>query len=270
MLRMAEEDWLGYLLVSLFQESSVCFYDDCKSFYRLVEEHYNIKDFFNSWMQHIELDLKEKHAEGLAILFDSDESLSRNEVIRSLYNAWTTFEFLISSLDEILEQNLTTEDIILRRPICNVSIETKENSLLWEYSLNGNVHIKSKNAFKLYSNIKEVGLCLPPKLNIAGILPLPDVDSSYLLNSLLTLLFQCLSYSTTHTEIMLYGQLMQQVVERLKGKLKGGITYVPPQSPFTIALANFFAELARFPLEFGFIYYHAYSLECTLLSKGYD
>lgn len=34
MYRMAEEDWLGHLLVSLFQESSIKFYQECKEFYR--------------------------------------------------------------------------------------------------------------------------------------------------------------------------------------------------------------------------------------------
>ena len=71
---MAEEDWLGHLLVSLFQESSIKFYQECKEFYRQLEVRYKMENFFLPWIKHMDLDLNLSHAGRLSDVLDSDES----------------------------------------------------------------------------------------------------------------------------------------------------------------------------------------------------
>jgi hypothetical protein len=114
-LRMAEDDWLGYLLFAYFQESSIRFLRDAKSFYKDVEQRYRLDAFFGSWLAHISLDLRHGHADVLGALLDTSHTFTATEAHASVRNAWMAYRFLLASLDEIMTTPPSEEPRPLRQ-----------------------------------------------------------------------------------------------------------------------------------------------------------
>ena len=99
-LRAAADDGLTHLLIAYFQESSIVFRRDCEEFYDRVEAQYDLPGFFNGWRRHLALDIDEDHAGGLAALFDSDRSISRDEAERAIGALQMAHFFLVAALDQ--------------------------------------------------------------------------------------------------------------------------------------------------------------------------
>ena len=115
-LRVAESNWLGHLLISYFQESSIRFYDECLEFYQQVESAYDLPDFFKSWQAHMALDLEHEHAEHFMGLLNTDEIVSHQDFMVALQNAWLAFFYLLTSLDQIEAESRKYNQVKLRAP----------------------------------------------------------------------------------------------------------------------------------------------------------
>lgn len=125
-LQIAESDSLSHLLIAYFQESSITFEDDSYEFYKQVEEKYQMENFFDSWKKHIQIDVDNEHASGLANLLKSNEKISIDRFQLALTNAWLAFYYLYSALTEIQE----------KFHVMQTFNKTEENSsLLSKYSL---------------------------------------------------------------------------------------------------------------------------------------
>jgi len=179
MLRMADDDWLGHVLVSFFQESTVRFFDDCKTFYALVEQNYDIPGFFAPWKQHIELDLKYGHADNFGTILSSDYEIPKSHLIRSLRNAWFTFEYLIGGLDEVLEQDVWGNTIYLRMPIQDGLLSPQATALLAPYSLDLSSprHVTAERCDQLYGELRTLKVTNPPPRVVREVrFPIEDRD----------------------------------------------------------------------------------------------
>jgi hypothetical protein len=115
-LRVAESDWLGHLLISYFQESSIRFYDECLEFYQQVETAYDLPGFFKSWQAHMALDLEHGHAEHFIEHLNTDEIVSHQDFMVALQNAWLAFFYLLTSLDQIQAESIKYNQVELRAP----------------------------------------------------------------------------------------------------------------------------------------------------------
>jgi hypothetical protein len=115
-LQVADRDPLGHLLIAYFQESTAIFVDDCVAFYRSVEQAYGLRGFFDNWVAHMNLDINEGHAAGLAQLFDSDRIVTPEEQLCAVRSAYMAFRTLQLSLDEVLEQVRPDETLDVRSP----------------------------------------------------------------------------------------------------------------------------------------------------------
>lgn len=114
-LQLAEHDALAHLLIAYFQESSIAFEDDCRDFYRTVEQQYRIPGLFQPWQQHIQIDVQHGHATGLGQLLESDAEISHDALDTALRQAWLAFYFLCRALDDILLQHRDAS-LDLRQP----------------------------------------------------------------------------------------------------------------------------------------------------------
>jgi hypothetical protein len=118
-LRAADEDWLGHLLIAYFQESSIIFREDSERFYDTVEENYRLGEFFRGWRQHMSLDVRHRHAEGLKELFSMDQRVSLEDVIHSMRRVQFAHYFLSQALDQISQISAVgsfCDSIGLRQP----------------------------------------------------------------------------------------------------------------------------------------------------------
>ncbi len=270
MLRMADEDWLGYALVSYFQESSIKFYEDCKEFYQTVEKNYDIEGFFKPWLQHIELDFNHKHAESFADLFDSKETFSSAEVMNSIRNAWFAFAFLFESLDEILGQNRENENVVLRNPIFDGQINSGKSSLLSGYSDAETTAICSENAFELYEKLYANRLTLLDDLKNKKF-DFSSIKVDYVHGKTVEVIFKALSYAKEHDEIITLGKLAENAFGLDKNRQRQQSEVRQECSAQSVAVANFLTELALQSVNFCFICYHFYNLskgEFSVLSNG--
>lgn len=255
MLRMAEEDWLGHLLVSLFQESSARFADQTRAFYRQVEARYGLDGLFSPWEKHLELDLRCGHAGRLDELLDSDATYAREEVVRSLRNAWFTFQHLYDSLSAIVRAGDSGEDPALRLPVREGRLDPKDPFVARAApGVHSPVDLPASDGEALCQALVqggagEMGASAPP---------LAD-DVTFLLRDLTSSIFGALSHSREHDEVILFGRLAQSAVSRHEPCLAGEAA---PASAAAMAVAGYFREAAVMPAEAAFL------LRWALIDRG--
>ena len=250
-LRMSEEDWLGSVLFSLFQESTVKFYDQCKDFYNTVEEKYDIKDFFRSWEAHIQVDLDYGHENHFSDFLESDETCSREEVVRSFYNTLFTFEFLLNCLDEILDADTGDEPLELRNPIAGGRVTPENTSLLRYYrGVSGMTYdFEGEDGLGFMNRLHDMGLRAAgnPEKRSGEV---QSSDAEFLFQEFISQFYKCVSNASQHDDLMLFGRLIELTSldhRRLQSH---------PYSSYTIAISNFFNELVGTPSDFAFLLYH--------------
>lgn len=250
MLRMAEDDWLGHVLVSFFQESTVRFLEDCKAFYRLVERNYGIEGFFASWQKHIELDLEYDHASKFALILSAEESISKADLIRSLRNARYTFEFLVNALDEILAEGVWGDRIFLRSPIEGGELDADRTALLAGYA--GKVEfparLRASQVTQLHDELWSMGLAVPNLRAPAHEEGLSGGDKEFLRCDLTLSLYKALSYADEHDTVILFGRLAEEATSTLKACPDEAFARPPFNcSSGARALGNFINEHASRP-----------------------
>lgn len=175
-LRMAEQGSLGHLLIAYFQESSIAFLQDCCAFYQDVEQEYGIHQFFSPWQKHIQIDVDQGHADGLAKLFDDGREVESHLVEKALQEAWLAFYFLRSALDDILTQDVEGP-MIVRSPVVASSYINSLYALLEAHQYKD----------KLLATI-------------------PENELTYLRRELMKSAFGALSIARTHDEIIACGR----------------------------------------------------------------
>jgi hypothetical protein len=270
MLRMAEDDWLGHVLVSFFQESTVRFLEDSKRFYQTVEEKYQLEGFFASWQQHIELDLQYGHASNFALILSAAHNVSKTDLLRSLKNARFTVDFLISALDEILSEDIRADRIFLRLPIRNALLDSDQTSILAPYAQHISFprQLEAQQAEQLYNSLTEIGLASPHAYGKQSL----SSDRDFLLSDLTISVYKALSYADEHDLIILFGRLAEDAMLTLESCSAEDLSRPPlPNSYRARALANFLSEQATKPELFAFLLLHLSEVDpdCTpVKNKG--
>jgi hypothetical protein len=259
MLRMAETDWLAYILIAFFQESTIQFSDDCKAFYNEVENSYGIKHLFDPWWKHIELDIEFTHAKKLEKIFESDQRVSTSEVIRSLTSAWIAFRFLVLALDQIIIEGQRGASVLLRSPIADRILDPANNALVKNCThLTQFVQLPTLHtAHDVYSAMSRRQLIGTPE---AG-RDTTSADVQFLRLDLVRSIYRALSYAETGEEVVALGRIAECAFERLSPWEQGQLgNDAQSTTAEAMALANFVCELATHPMEFCFI---IHSLACT-------
>jgi hypothetical protein len=268
MFRTAEDDWLGHVLVSYFQESSAAFYAQCREFFRSVEGRYEIPGFFRSWEEHIRLDLKERHANHFYAMMESDEPLGAREVHRALRDAWFTYVYLLHALDDVLREAETGSDgeIRLRSPIRDGRLAPDTNSLLHRYRsrLGGEARVGGATALELYERLAALGVAGPPPGRESGRRMAAADDSTYLGRDLVLTIYKAMSYCSRHEEVMLFGRLAERGADLLAAD---GTAVLRPDSPEAMAVANFLWEAATRPEQLPLLLYQV-AASTQLLQAG--
>lgn len=177
MLRMAEDDWLGHVLVALFQETTASFYDQVREFYRAVEERYDLPGLFHAWLRHTEYDLDHDHAGRLAAVLDTNEEIDRAQLTRSLRQAHFTFSFLLRALDDVLAEDRPDDAIVLRRPAEVLPVFDRSVA--------------------------------------AGAPRAPELDRTFLRIDFAHTLLRCMSYAAQHDEVILFGRLCRRAEDAM-------------------------------------------------------
>jgi hypothetical protein len=218
MLRIAEEDWLGHVLVGLFQESTARFLDSCRDFYRAVEAQYGLNGFFKNWENHIALDLEYGHAGAFAQVLDSDELVSRDHLDFALRHAYVTFAFLLSALGDLLDEERPNDSVSLRMPR------------------------KAAKACSIRSLAEEgqADARLIPVLASA-------MDREFFSQDFTESLFRALSYCGGHDEAVLVGRLAELAAKNVPRIRR----YRQPDSIWAMATANLCREAATSPASFA-------------------
>jgi hypothetical protein len=193
-LLIAESDWLAYLLVSYFQESSIRFYADCEDFYREVECAYHLPGFFKSWTAHIHLDFEHRHADNFTELLSSSETISHEHFVQSLRTAWFAFSFLYSALDQIETEAASHNTVTLRNPIRGLTLGPATNSLCHVAG-----ELQGTNLLELADNFASA----------TGSHALETGPIAFLTNSLVEALFYSMSLANEHDEIIVLGKLIE-------------------------------------------------------------
>jgi hypothetical protein len=252
MMRMAESEWLSYLLISFFQESTVSFSEDCRNFYKQVEASYGMPKLFDPWWKHIELDIEFCHARNLEDMFEGDTELPAAHVIRSLTSAWIAFRFLCSSLDEILVHGQYRPDVCLRQPVADGLAGLFTNALARSpISL-----LKRSTHLPRTGSLLDVHLalrsCLPNPEQFHAVTPNRD-DMAFLRRDLIQSVYRAMSYAETGRELMVIGGLAERAFRRLPEFEQDTIgDELMPATAEAMALANFVRELSTRPKELCF------------------
>ena len=250
MLRMSEDCWLGHVFISYFQEATVNYYDDCVPFYEIVEKNYNIKDFFNRWKEHIELDLRYGHFGHFESIFSEEVTIKKYYFQFALNNAWITYKHLYNALDEIILEATKSQVVLLRNPIVNCILDTSKSSLLIGYDIDSKVDFKqTKSIFELVELIKQSKYIDNKTLKIS------KVSQKYIYYDIRNLITKSLGYSKSHYCTIILGNLLQfNKFEIVEGK---NICV----SSNLMAISNFLNELTYRPEHFIF------ALRCLMESK---
>lgn len=227
-LQLAEHDSVAHLLIAYFQESSVMFRGDADDFYAQVSHSYQLSDFFRPWQAHIDIDIAEEHAAGLAALFTDDVVIDAQAAARSLSLAWAGFHFLCASLDDIAGEARLDTEIVPRDPAPRAA---------WMRVSAGDQLESAADLASLTARYTEGR----PHVELGTIArgDLPYVAGAVHKTSLLAL-----AAGRGHNEIMIAGRIHQQLAE-----LREPDTL--PRSPWTLALSNTLAEAATRPLEWA-------------------
>ena len=226
MLRLAEDDWLGHLLVSYFQEATIAYSAHCQRFFQTVGDAYQIHGLFRSWQDHIEIDAREGHASRLEAVLESDETVARSAVIHAFQGAWFAFEHIYTALDEILAEDRSSHVIRLRSPVRG-------------------------------------GRLPPSTLGPASPEPsdtgqLDEVDLAFLRADLGSTLYRAMGHAEEHDEVLLFGKLIEARLGPLDPQ--HGLW---PRSAGALALANFLRETAVRPQQLAVLLDHLVSSMTT-------
>jgi hypothetical protein len=257
MLRIAEEDWLGHVLAGFFQESTARFYDECRRFYAVVGDRYDVPGFFRSWEAHVEIDLHEGHADDFGRVLESEEHVVRDDVLHSVGNAWLVFRCLLAGLDEILAADRDDDLVLLRLPVEDGVLDADSTALLEPYRHllpDPPVRVEARSAAETYKALEELGLTVPPSSPVGE--P-PAGDDRFLSHDVVRSLFRCLSHSTEHEEILLFGRIADEALAAAPSALEERAL---PTSHEAAAVANFLREHATRPTEFAYLLAHLWRL----------
>jgi len=240
-IMVADTDWLAYLLISYFQESSIRFYADCQDFYREVEDAYQLPGFFNTWTAHIRLDFDHGHADNFTEILNSPETVSHEHFVRSLATAWFAFSFLYSALDQIESEAAKCRAVTLRNPIRGWTLDPATNSLC---QVAGKP--QGTNLLELANDFVSIHRSHLPETQ--------PVD--FLTNGLIEALFYSMSLATEHDEIIVLGQLIEEFPPPAK------LTPERDISVAAIAIVSFLRAQAVRPRSLLFILQIAINLGC--------
>lgn len=215
-LQVAENDTLGHVLIAYFQESSVAFMEASHDFYAVVEDRYGIQGVFDSWKQHIQIDVDHGHADGLSQLLNSAFEVEATVLERALRNAWLGFYFLYCSLDEIqLEHH--GEQLFLRQLVDHGAATGFPD--LWQV---------------LASHLS--------RTKVARIVHIGEVDQACILDGIGRSAFRALGFAREHDQIIACGQIAN-ALSRITQQRK----YDDEPNPWSVAIANHFLEAANSP-----------------------
>jgi thiaminase len=238
---LAETDWLAYLLVSYFQESSIQFYADCQDFYREVESAYQLPGFFKSWTAHIRLDFDHGHADNFTEILSSSDTVSHEHFARSLAAAWFAFSFLYSALDQVESEAAKHSAVTLRNPIRGWTLDPATNSLC---QVAGKP--QGTNLFELANDFVSVHRS-----------HLPETERAvFLTNGLVEALYYSMSVANEHDEIIVLGQLIEAFPAVAKLAPERDISVA------AIAIVNFLRAQAIRPRLLLFMLQLAINLGC--------
>lgn len=250
MLRMAEDDWLGHLLVSLFQESTARFSEQTRAFYRTVEAAYELPGLFSRWEAHLDLDLRCSHATRLEDVLSSDEHCGKEELVRSLTNAWMTFQHLYDSLDAIVQIASSGMVPALRRPIRGGWLDPAEPLVAQAAPrVQKRTRLEAGDALTLHNALVEADAGLPRERA-----RWPEQDAIALRRDVARSLYVAMSHSAAHEEIMLFGELAQRA--RAASYLPALVPDNLPAAPPAVAVGGLLRELAVRPTEMAFVLYY--------------
>ena len=238
-LRLAEADPLGHLLTAYFQESSIAFESDSTQFYRDVESAYEIPSFFQRWKQHIRIDVEHEHAEGLGRLLDSETTVDAPSFETALRNAWLSFHYLLTSLEDIRSEERGGSEILLRRPI-QIGLSTPDvTSMLDRIRLpDPSTAVAFEDMQRLYVWYVSERKLAGGHTTCAGI----ETDLERLLHGLALAAFRALGFSRTHDEVIACGRSA-----RLFSSLSTAAAGASPHSPWCVAVVNYLLEGATSP-----------------------
>lgn len=211
-LQVAETDPIAHLLIAYFQESSIAFEEDSRIFYYAVEQQYGVQGLFNPWKQHIQIDVDQGHADGLAKLLESDVKVASTTLEKSLRQVWLAYYFLRCGLDDILSQD-NGNQIALRMPArapCSVSN-------LWDLLI---VHLEDAAI---------------PRL-------LTDSELAQLHHGITNSAFRALSFSRQHDEVITCGRWAQKL-----SRTQPNLASIPEANPWCMAIINHLQEAACKP-----------------------
>jgi hypothetical protein len=250
MLRMSEDCWLGHVFISYFQEATVNYYDDCLPFYNIVEKNYEIKDFFNRWKEHIELDLKYGHFGHFESIFSEEVTIKKDYFEFALSNAWITYKYLYNALDEIILEANKSQVVLLRNPIKNCTLDSSRSSLLLGYNIDSKVDFKqSKSFLELIELLKIANLIDKKSVKIS------KSSQQYIHYDVRNLITKSLGYSKSHFCTIILGNILQ--FNKFEIRENENICI----SPSLLAISNFLNELTYRPEHFIF------ALKCLIESK---
>ena len=238
-LRLAECDSLGHLLTAYFQESSIAFEQDSNRFYQDVEASYKIPSFFQRWKQHIRIDLEQAHAEGLGNLLESDAIIDASSFETALRNAWLSFFFLLTSLDDIYRERHNASKVLLRLPITDGIFELEKTSLLREN------HSLKSTAICIFDDLQSLYIwyireCSTLSIHTKYVKPVTDLG--YLHDGLSLASFRALGFARSHDEILVCGRSA-----KLFSTADASINSLP-ESPWSIAVVNYILEMTVSPM----------------------
>ncbi len=217
-LQVAEADPLGHVLIAYFQESSIAFAGASHDFYAEVEDRYGIRGLFDSWKQHIQIDVDHGHAEGLGQLLDSDTEVVATTLERALRNAWLGFHFLYCSLDEI-QRERHGEEIRLRRPLEQAL--TAGFPDCWQALAS---HLAGET---------------PVQVGSMG-----DADQAFMLEGIGSSAFRALGFAREHDHVIACGGIANAFA-RLAGEVGGADAL----NPWSVAIVNHLQEAASSPVK---------------------
>jgi hypothetical protein len=251
---LAENDWLAHSLVTLFQESSIKFYDEAREFYSQVEAEYGLTGFFDSWVRHMDLDRAYGHVDMVGGVFTDDTTLSRRQAWRALGLTRAAFEFLYRALDDILEHDALGPPC-LRLPIRDATLDPEHSALVRDAGVASSRSLVGVTPATLTLALVDAGLDRPPadaEQTTAG-------DREYLAHELTRSLFRAAGRARNHEEIVTFGNLARKSFADPARLARPGRDYLP-RSPWAIALANLFHETSVRPLEHAFLCSFGYEL----------
>src|ERR1043166_200513 len=244
MHRLAESDWLGHVMVGFFQESTASYFKKCCEFYSLVESNYGLPGFFESWKQHILLDLKYGHASAFKDAIDGmSGAVSLEALQHSLSEAAMTVHFLISALDEIVREDAFSRQVMLRAPIERLDVDFDSNPLLRRFRPVDWMQMGPVQSS--INGVARVSECMIPKEESVPLSEWNAEEVSFLVSAIAFATLIALSHSQSHEEVVGLGK----IVEYLQAMLGKPIEHSPysSKSPRALAIANFLTEEARHP-----------------------